>query len=182
MAKKFDMAADNRSRANLLARLEPYWKMEAGNVVLLPLAMVLLSGARLGWVSLVPMAAMMLLLVIGALYWRGKVRQLKEERQDWSGLMRLIASLQGPALAMTLLGTAAAVAGWIVPGLARGTADKIAASVSATLAALEYVNYYHRQIQHSDNLADFRRLLAGKGFRQSWMARDLAAWRARRSA
>jgi hypothetical protein len=42
------------------------------------------------------------------------------------------------------------------------------------LAVLEYVNYYHRQLQHFDNKADFRRMLAGKGFRQSWMARDLA--------
>ncbi len=173
--RKFDMMADNRTRADLLARLEPYWKMEAGNVLVLPLVMVLLSSGQLGWISLVPMAAMMLLLVIGALYWRGKVRQLKGEAQDWPGLLRRIARLQGPALALTLAGCAAALAGWLVPGLAVGTADKVAATASAVLAALEYVNYYHRQLQHFDNKADFKRMLAGKGFRPSWMARDLAA-------
>jgi len=172
--RKFDMMADNRTRADLLARLEPYWKMEAGNVVVLPLVMLLLSGGQLGWVSLVPMAAMVAMLVIGALYWRGKVRQLKGEAQDWPGLLRLIARLQVPVLVLTLLGCAAAAAGWLMPDLACGTADRWSATASAVLAALEYVNYYHRQLQHFDNKADFRRMLAGKGFRQSWMARDLA--------
>jgi hypothetical protein len=92
--RKFDMTANNRTRTDMLARLEPYWKMEAGNVLMLPALMLLLSGGALSWVSLVPMAAMVLLLVIGALYWRGKVRQLKGEAQDWSGLLRLIARLQ----------------------------------------------------------------------------------------
>jgi hypothetical protein len=54
-------------------------------------------------------------------------------------------------------------------------ADRIAATACAVLAALEYVNYYHRQLQHFDNWADFKRLIAGKGFRKSWMARDLDA-------
>jgi hypothetical protein len=54
-------------------------------------------------------------------------------------------------------------------------ADQIAATACAALAALEYVNYYHRQLQHFDSWADFKRLLAGKGFRKSWMARDLEA-------
>lgn len=182
MAKGFSMTATNRTRSDLLARLEPYWKMEAGNAVALPLAMAMLSKGQLGWVSLVPMSAMILLLVIGALYWRGKVRHLKGEAQDWPRLLRLIAALQIPALMLTASGCAAALAGWLMPGQALGTADKIAATASATLALLEYVNYYHRQLQHFDNKADFRRMLAGKGFRPSWMARDLAAWRAGRSA
>ncbi|MCC6924600.1 hypothetical protein [Novosphingobium sp.] len=182
MAKKFDMAADNRSRANLLARLEPYWKMEAGNAIALPLLMFALSKGQLGWVSLIPMSAMVMLLVIGALYWRGKVRQLRGKAHNSSRTLEVIDYLQERALVLTLTGCATAVAGWLVPGLAVGTADKIAASVSAVLALLEYINYYHRQLQHFDNKADFRRLLAGKGFRQSWMARDLAAWRAGRSA
>jgi hypothetical protein len=174
MAKGFSMTATNRTRADLLARLEPYWKMEAGNAVLLPAMAIYLSGGQLGWVSLVPMAAMILLLVIGALYWRGKVRQLKGEPQNWSGLLRTLARLQMLSLVLTLAGVAAALAGWIVSDLALGTADRWAATGCAVLALLEYVNYYHRQLQHFDNKADFRRMLAGKGFRPSWMARDLA--------
>lgn len=173
--RKFDMMADNRTRADLLARLEPYWKMEAGNALVLPALILLLSGGALSWVSLVPMAGMVAMLVIGALYWRGKVRQLNCEVQDWTGLLRRIALLQGPVLVLTLAGCAAAAAGWILPDLARGTADRWSATGSAVMAVLEYVNYYHRQLQHFDNKADFRRMLAGKGFRPSWMARDLAA-------
>lgn len=180
MTKGFSMTAINRTRADLLARLEPYWKMEAGNAVALPLLVVLLSRGQLSWVSLVPMAAMVLLLVIGALYWRGKVRQLKGEGQDWTGLLQTLARLQLPVLVLTLAGCGTALAGWIAADFAAGTADRIAASFCAVLAALEYVNYYHRQLQHFDNKADFKRMLAGKGFRPSWMARDLAALRKER--
>jgi hypothetical protein len=174
MAKGFSMSATNRTRADLLARLEPYWKMEAANALALPALAIWLSEGQLSWVSLVPMAAMVLLLVIGALYWRGKVRQLKGAPQNWNGLLTTLARLQLPALGLTLAGCGAALAGWFGNGLAIGTTDRWVATACAILAALEYVNYYHRQIQHFDNKADFKRMLAGKGFRQSWMARDLA--------
>lgn len=180
MAKGFDMSATNRTRADLLARLEPYWKMEAANVIALPVLTIYLSGGQLSWVSLVPMASMILLLVIGALYWRAKVRQLKGEPQNWTGLLGTLARLQLPALVLTLTGAAAAVAGWIVSDLAIGTADRWSATACGVLAVLEYVNYYHRQLQHFDNKADFKRMLAGKGFRPSWMARDLAVLRQQR--
>jgi hypothetical protein len=59
------------------------------------------------------------------------------------------------------------------------TAQRIAAVSLMTLAALEYVNYYKIQLQHFDNWADFSRLIRGRGFRKSHMARDIALWRAR---
>lgn len=180
MKRKFDMMANNRNRADLLARLEPYWKMEAANAVCIPMVILLLSEARLGWISLVPMAAMILMLIIGAAYWRGKVRHLQGASQDWDGLLDMIGRARVPALILTIVGCAAAAAGWIDSSLARGTADRVTASGCAILALLEYVNYYHRQLQHFDNRADFKRMLAGKGFRRSWMARDLAE-RARRA-
>lgn len=173
MARKFDIKADNRTRADLLARLEPYWKMEAANVLFLPLVILLLTKGQLSWIALVPMAAMSGMLVIGALYWRGKVRQLNGEAFDWRGLLRWIERLRIPALLLTVAGSSSALAGWIVSDLALGSADRIAATGCATLALLEYINYYHRQLQHFDNRADFKRMLAGKGFRRSWMARDL---------
>ncbi len=180
MAKAFSMTATNRTRSDILARLEPYWKMEAANAVLLPSMIVFLSEGQLGWVSLVPRASMVLLLVIGALYWRGKVRQLKGQSTGFSGLLLAIARLQWPALILVLAGCIAALAGWFGTDLARGLADRVAATGCATLAVLEYVNYYHRQLQHFDNKADFKRMLAGKGFRQSWLARDLAELRRQR--
>ncbi|MEN9392769.1 MAG: hypothetical protein RLZZ104_1112, partial [Pseudomonadota bacterium] len=65
--------------------------------------------------------------------------------------------------------------GWLVPSWSAGLADRNIATGCAVLAVLEYINYYHRQLQHFDNGEDFQRLLAGKGFRKSWMARDIEA-------
>jgi hypothetical protein len=98
---------------------------------------------------------------------------LRGEGADFPALLRRIAAWRRPALALTLAGCATALAGWLLPGWAVGAADRYAATGCAILAALEYVNYYHRQLQHFDNREDFRRLLAGKGFRKSWLARDL---------
>jgi hypothetical protein len=53
----------------------------------------------------------------------------------------------------------------------------IAALACSALGSLEYVNYYRVQLQHFDNLADFKRLLGGRGFRKAHLARDLAAFR-----
>ncbi len=165
----------HKSKAAVLARLAPYWKIEAANIVGLPFVIVVLSRGKIGWVTLVPMLAMVLLLAIGAVYWRMKVQQLRGEPHDTEPVLQRIASLRKPTLALTLIGCVVAALGWFEPTWTRGLSDRFAATGCAVLAALEYVNYYHRQLQHFDNLADFRRLLAGKGFRRSWLARDLAA-------
>ena len=80
-----------------------------------------------------------------------------------------------PALVLTLAGCATALAGWWAPAWSAGLADRNVATAGAVLAVLEYVNDYHRQLQHFDSREDFRRLLSGKGFRTSWLARDLEA-------
>jgi hypothetical protein len=59
------------------------------------------------------------------------------------------------------------------------TTPVIAAAVLILLAALEYVNYYHRQLQHFDCWSDFKRLISTRQLRPSHMARDLAAHRKR---
>jgi hypothetical protein len=132
-----------RNRQALLKRLRPYWKMEAANVVLLPLLMLFLSNANY------------------------RIRPMLEK----------IERARAPALALTCFAVAAAIVGWIYPPATRGLADQICATAAAVLAALEYVNYYLRQLQHFDNRADFERLLSGKGLRRSQMARDLDALR-----
>jgi len=166
-----------KSRADLLKRLDPYWKMEAANVPLVPALLLWLNQGRISLVTAVPMAATTLLLVIGALYWRGKVRRLRGDGRNFTGLLRAIGVWQRPALVLTLLGCLTALGGWLVPAWSAGLADRNIATGCAILAVLEYVNYYHRQLQHFDNRDDFQRLLAGKGFRKSWMARDLEALR-----
>ena len=142
-------------------------------MVALPAVMLWLANGQIGWLSAIAMAAMVLMLAVGAYYWRAKVRLLRDRHPIRPALLR-IARLRGPALILTLAGAVAAGAAWAVPGLARGSADRWVALAAAVLSALEYVNYYHRQLQHFDNRADLRRLLTGKGFRRSQMARDLA--------
>ena len=164
-----------KTRADLLKRLDPYWKMEAANVLFVPLFLFWLSGWRLSWITLTPMAATMLLLIIGALYWWGKVQQLRGKGDRFAILLPRISAWQRPALMLTLVGCISALAGWIVPAWSAGLADRNIATGCAALSFLEYVNYYHRQLQHFDNREDFQRLLAGKGFRKSWLARDLEA-------
>jgi hypothetical protein len=167
------MILATKTRADLLKRLDPYWKMEAANVLFVPAFLIWLSDWRLSWITLAPMVAIMLLLVIGTLYWRGKVRQLRGDGGDFSVLLRRISSWRQPALALTLCGCVSAMLGWLVPSWSAGLADRNIATGCAVLAVLEYINYYHRQLQHFDNRDDFQRLLAGKGFRKSWLARDI---------
>ena len=62
---------------------------------------------------------------------------------------------------------------WLWPETTQGLAERWVVTVAALLAVLEYVNYYHRQLQHFDNASDWRRLLAGRGFRPSQLSRDL---------
>ncbi len=149
--------------------------MEAVNVVLVPLFVLFATGGRIGVITVAALAPVILLLVIGAAYWRGKVLQLKGERPDLAPLMKQIAAWKQPSQVLTLAACAAALAGWLKPQWSMGAPDRYAALACAVLAVLEYVNYYHRQLQHFDNWADFKRLRAGKGFRRSWMARDLEA-------
>lgn len=164
-----------KTRTDLLKRLSPYWKMEAANVVFVPVFLGWLSDWQLSLISAAPLAATMLLLVIGAFYWRGKVRQLQGDGGTFAVLVRRLAAMQTPALLLTLTACASAIIGWFMPIWSAGLADRNVATGAALLAMLEYINYYHRQLQHFDNWDDFRRLLAGDGFRPSWMARDIAA-------
>jgi hypothetical protein len=163
----------SKTRVALLQRLDPYWKMEAANVLFVPLLVLWHSDGQLSWIALVPLAATMLLLIIGAFYWRGKVRQLQGEASNFQVLLRGLAGWQRPALLLTQAGSATCLLGWMMPAWSAGSADRWVASGCAILSVLEYINYYHRQLQHFDNREDFRRLLAGRGFRRSWLARDL---------
>ncbi len=103
------------------------------------------------------------------------MRQLRGDGSDFPALLRRLAAWKAPALVLTLAGCATALAGWWAPAWSAGLADRNVATACAALAVLEYVNDYHRQLQHFDSREDFRRLLSGKGFRKSCLARDLEA-------
>jgi hypothetical protein len=72
-------------------------------------------------------------------------------------------------LGLAALGVAASL--WGALTLPAFSLAWTAAVFFGLLAVLEYVNYYHVQLNHFDNAADFRRLLSGKGFRKPHLAR-----------
>ena len=168
-------------RSNLRDRLSGYWRLELANAVLLPAGMVFLvhtADSHIGWLSWCAFVPMCALLLVGGLYWRGKLKALGRRQAELVGALKLAGTLQGALLAASVGAFGAALASWAVPSLSVSLADRTIATVSATLAVLEYVNYYHRQLQHFDHGADFRRLVRGAGFRRSQMSVDLARYRA----
>ena len=157
--------------------------MEAANVLFVPGLALWLGFPRspLDAVAIgLAIAACAGLLVIGAVFWRGVDRRLRfgDHAAAASG-MRLADRAEKPLLLVVGLAIAAVVAALAVNGW---TCAVIAATVLTVLAVLEYINYYHRQLQHFDNAADLKRLFSGKGFKRSHMARELAAFRAGKSA
>lgn len=164
----------------LIDRLDGYWKLEALNVALVPAAIFVTAyflDAKLGllsWLCFIPMSG---LLALGAAYWRSKLAQLRGDRSVLADVMRWADRLDILFAVTSALALLAAMASWIWPMLSVSLADRIAASIAATLAVLEYINYYHRQVQHFDHAADWQRLAAGKGFRRSQMSLDLAQYR-----
>ena len=172
------------SREKLRRRLSQYWKLELANVVFVPAAVTYLAyatGGGLGpltWLVFLPMCG---LLLVGGLYWRGKLHALEGRPGNLQSSLALADKLDKPLLAGSTLAVGFAAASWIYPSISASFADRLAACVCAALAGLEYVNYYRRQLQHFDHAADFKRLLAGKGFRAAQMAVDLARYRAKRA-
>lgn len=163
--------------ASLKKRLSGYWQLEAANVLLVPGIFLFLTGWNPSWITLVSFAPMIVLLAIGAFYWRAKLQRLKDRAYPFQSAMRIISYCQAPALILSVAGAAIVAFGWIERGQFTSGWDQTVATGAAVLAVLEYVNYYHRQLQHFDHVPDFKRLLAGKGLRPSQMARDLKDYR-----
>lgn len=155
-----------------------YAAMEAINILLVPGFALMVAppgnGAEILAMGLATTACAGFLLV-GAAYWAALDQYLTKSNRlalaralalaHWLELpLLLIAGLAAPMVAFAVY-----MDGW--------SWSLAGAAILALLAALEYVNYYHRQLQHFDNSSDFKRLLNGRGFRRSHLSRRLAAYR-----
>jgi len=161
-------------------RLGVYWKLELFNVILLPAILVLFSlsfGYPLGWGSYVAMVPMCGLLYIGGIYWRAKWQALDAGVAPVQQLMPRISKAKIPLLVLSVSAIGLAGLLWAFPRVSASRGDQWTATLAAALAGLEYINYYHRQLQHFDHWPDFKRLLTGKGFRRAQMAADLSRWK-----
>jgi hypothetical protein len=155
-----------------------YARMEALNIMLVPGTALVLAPPRNG-AELVAMglaiAACAGFLFVGTAYWAALHRRVT--RSDRTSLTRALAladRLERPLL----LTIGASTAGLSFAIFARGwSGSNVGAAVLTLLAALEYVNYYHRQLQHFDRWSSFKRLMTSGRFPRSHLARDLAIYR-----
>jgi len=154
--------------------------MELGNVLMLPAfaaLFALIDDYTLGWLTAVSMVPMCGLLLLGGFYWRAKLRSLRGNQGSVFDVMRWAHRLQWPFLVSSIAVVTLCILSWTLGAFSISMGDRITASLAAVLALLEYINYYHRQLQHFDNWSDFKRLLTGKGFRVAQMAADLRRYR-----
>jgi hypothetical protein len=168
--------------SSVIRRLSWYWPMEAANVALVPaaaLGAVWWSGERVPPALIYALYPNIAMLAIGALYWRAALKRLQGDAKPMAYWMGWISGLQRFVGVFLFLACGAALVDlWSGGGV---TTARIVVLALVVLALAEYVNYYHVQLQYFDNAADFKRLLAGRGFRASHMARDLKAFRTRRT-
>jgi hypothetical protein len=170
------MTPADRTQA-LRQRLGPYWKIEISAALLLPLSVLRIAPPRTiaeGIALALSLLAVALLLLVGGAYWLAVLKRAQGNGALFTTVMRLADVAERPAIALIVSaciasGIALAAHGWSRP--------VIAAFSCSGLAVLEYVNYYRVQLQHFDRVADFKRLLSGRGFRKAHLRRDLAAFR-----
>lgn len=167
----------------LQRRLEGYWRMELLNAALLPCAamgLLAVADQAIGPLSISCFIPMSALLIVGGCYWRTKSRRLTVTGAKLDATMLWLDWLHIPLLVGCVSTSLLCVADLIVFRISVSDGDRLVAIIAVILSNLEYVNYYHRQVQHFDHTPDFLRLLSGRGFRKSHMRADLERFRARR--
>jgi hypothetical protein len=168
------------TRRALDRRLEGYWKMEGGCAMAFPpLALLLARPAdRWEWAALgLALLACCALLVIGSLYWRAALLRLRRNSLPMRTALRLAEHAQAPLLALSLLSIIPPALLWMLRGPHPAV---VAAMVFGALAVLEYVNYYHVQLQNFDHAPDFSRLIQTRRLRPAHLASEIADYRRRR--
>jgi hypothetical protein len=164
----------------LQLRLESYWRMELFNAVLVPfiaIEVLVVTGQAIGLLCISCLVPTVALLIAGGCYWRLKARQLRRVRSSLYSTFYWLDRIQRPLLVSCIAVSLLCIVDLSILRLSVSTGDRLVAIVSTILAILEYINYYHRQLQHFDHAPDFRRLFSGRGFRKSQMRADLERFR-----
>ena len=159
-------------------RLETYWKIEASNAVFIPalaVYLVLTSGGRISTALVLSGLACSFLLVIGTIVLRMMLCKARGEPNAIADRIPLLVRMRWPAIALCVAAAVANGTEWLGSGLEL-SAQCLAPAVLLLLAVLEYVNYYHVQLQHFDHAPDWQRLVSGRGFRRSQLAREIDRW------
>lgn len=157
-----------RLRAELTARLRNLAVLELANTVWIGWVVFVTLDAPMSAANAVGYGLAAAHLVIGALYWAAKLRQLGAglSRPLLTGVFRWLRPVCAVGLAAGLVVIATALA-----GRPRGI-DVVPGAVLYGLAAAEYVNYFQWQLMH-DTRADLRRLLRTRRLRRSHLYEDI---------
>ena len=171
-------------KQRLVRRLRPYWKMECANVFLLPLTAIylirLVFGAPITVSLYVSMIATAWLLIIGTIALRMMLEDLQGNKRFGEYWLPVLDRAQIPSLILAIFSCIVTIADACL-AFPNFRASQYGSFLFSLLALLEYINYYHRQLQHFDNAADFQRLREGRGFRRSHLACRLERWRCMRN-
>jgi hypothetical protein len=160
-------------------RLTTYWKIEAGNAVFIPalaVFLVLKSGGTISAALVLSGLACSFHLVIGTIVLRMMLRKARGEANATADRVPLLIWMRWPAIGLCVAAAAAIAAEWINGSPVLST-QYVAPAVLLLLAVLEYINYYHVQLQHFDHAPDWQRLISGRGFRRSHLAREIDRWK-----
>ncbi|MFN7893674.1 MAG: hypothetical protein ACK5OC_25530 [Pirellula sp.] len=156
-------------------RLTSYWKIDAGHVVLIP-ALADYSVLKLeGTISnalVFSGVACSFLLVIGTIGLRMMLGKARGEANATASPLPLLIWMRWPAIGLCLAAATAIVGEW-VDGSSEFSSQYVVPVLLFSLAILEYVNYYRVQLQHFDHAPDWQRLISGRGFRRSHLAREI---------
>ena len=176
--KLLHQSSPMRSDSAPTRRLTNYWKLEAGNAVIVPaiaVYLVLRSGGTISPALVLSGLACSFLLVIGTIVLGMMLRKARGEPDATKGRIPLLVLLRWPAIGLCV---AAAVALGVecITGDPQLSAQFVAPAILLLLAVLEYINYYHFQLQHFDHAPDWQRLVSGRGFRRSHLAREIDRW------
>ena len=165
------------NKPQLRERLELYWRLELFSAFLLPmtgLGLLFVFEQGTSMLSIASLATMSSMLVLGGFYWKAKAQQLSNHNSvglefvlSWAQRLRIPILIAVSTMCVLCLADALATE------LTAGWPDQVLALCAMTLALLEYVNYYHVQLQHFDHWADFHRLISGRGFRRAHLRADL---------
>ena len=148
--------------------------MEAANTVAIPFFVVWAvgkSGQTISFPLIIAMAAACFMLLIGTFALRIHLETAKGLRSFAQRWVPWLSKAQWPALIMVVTAVAGTGFQLWVDGHRSGVT--IATVACSLLAMLEYINYYHRQLQNFDHMPDLKRFMGGGGFRQSHLAKVL---------
>lgn len=163
-----------RSRSALVRRLRSTAAGELVSCVVLPLVFFWFADLTVSVANIAGAAVMVLLLVQGATYWLVKARQLTvpSARPAGMGTFSVLAFVNPVLLVVTIM-----IIGYSFVTI--GPAAAVLGFGCWSLAVLEHVNYFHRQLMY-DNAVDLAWLRA-HGLKRAALARDLDRFRRTRS-